>query len=79
MTLRKKKRTLVDWILLLFTLSYSYHYARRRWDLARDPLLRYQHLRNFDKAMIHLEIDYKFLKAPDVRNFINQQTLFSKE
>jgi hypothetical protein len=29
--------------------------------------------------MIHLEIDYKFLKAPDVRNFINQQTLFSKE
>jgi len=39
----------------------SYHHARRRWDLARDPLLRYQHLRNFDKAMMHLEEKYCWL------------------
>jgi 1,4-alpha-glucan branching enzyme len=45
--------------------GWSYHHARRRWDLARDPLLRYQHLRNFDKAMIHLEKEWKFLKASD--------------
>lgn len=25
--------------------NYSHHYARRRFDLAVDPLLRYQHLK----------------------------------
>jgi len=39
----------------------SYHYARRRWDLAKDPLLRYHNLYNFDKAMHALEKEYHWL------------------
>jgi len=39
----------------------SYHHARRQWGLAKDPLLRYHYLRNFDKAMHSLEIQYKWL------------------
>jgi len=41
----------------------SYHYARRLWNLATDPLLRYQYLRKFDKAMQHLEIKYRWLTS----------------
>jgi 1,4-alpha-glucan branching enzyme len=44
----------------------SYHYARRRWDLAKDPLLRYKFLYSFDKAMHALESQYKWLPAPQV-------------
>ncbi|KAL0252028.1 hypothetical protein GEMRC1_001240 [Eukaryota sp. GEM-RC1] len=29
----------------------SYHYCRRQWSLVKDPLLRYQHLGNFDIEM----------------------------
>lgn len=32
--------------------NWSYHYARRQWHLADDPLLKYQYLEKFDKAMI---------------------------
>jgi len=39
----------------------SYHYCCRRWYLMRDPLLRYQHLHAFEKAMIHTEIKYGWL------------------
>jgi 1,4-alpha-glucan branching enzyme len=39
----------------------SYHYARRQWHLATDPLLRYQYLRNFDKAMHQLEKQHHWL------------------
>ncbi len=35
--------------------GWSYKYCRRQWGLARDPLLRYQHLFRFEKAMIALE------------------------
>jgi 1,4-alpha-glucan branching enzyme len=35
--------------------NYSYHYARRQWSLADNPLLRYQGLLNFDAAMQHLD------------------------
>mmetsp|Transcript_3224 Transcript_3224/g.4447 ORF Transcript_3224/g.4447 Transcript_3224/m.4447 type:complete len:695 (-) Transcript_3224:34-2118(-) len=41
----------------------SYHHARRRWDLAKDHLLRYQHLWAFDKAMLALENQYKWLPS----------------
>src|SRR5690242_18134937 len=44
----------------------SYHYARRRWDLPRDPLLRYKFLRDFDKAMNALEKKYGWLTSPQV-------------
>lgn len=33
----------------------SFHYCRRQWGLAKDPLLRYQYLLNFEKAMNQLE------------------------
>lgn len=39
----------------------SYHYCRRQWNLKDDPLLRYQHLCKFEKAMLHLESKYKLL------------------
>jgi 1,4-alpha-glucan branching enzyme len=39
--------------------EWSYDKARRRWDLAADHLLRYQHLLRFDKDMQWLE--HKFL------------------
>lgn len=42
----------------------SYHYARRRFDLAKDDLLRYSHLLNFERAMLHLEQKYKWLPTP---------------
>ena len=34
--------------------GWSYRHARRQWNLADDPLLRYQGLQNFDKEMIRL-------------------------
>ncbi len=48
----------------------SYHYARRRWDLPRDQLLRYQHLRNFDAALNKTEGVYHWLAADNVFFFI---------
>jgi len=44
--------------------NWSYHYARRRWDLAKDPLLRYKHIYAFDKAMNRLEEKHKWLSSP---------------
>ncbi|MCI0522346.1 MAG: alpha amylase C-terminal domain-containing protein, partial [Bacteroidales bacterium] len=32
--------------------GWSYKYARRQWSLAENSLLRYQHLNEFDRAMI---------------------------
>lgn len=34
--------------------NWSYQYARRQWSLATNPLLRYQHLDEWDSAIIHL-------------------------
>eukprot|EP01017_Pseudomicrothorax_dubius_P043586 TRINITY_DN7285_c0_g2_i2.p1 TRINITY_DN7285_c0_g2~~TRINITY_DN7285_c0_g2_i2.p1 ORF type:complete len:726 (-),score=176.72 TRINITY_DN7285_c0_g2_i2:113-2290(-) len=45
--------------------GWSYHHARRRWDLADDPLLRYKFLLEFDATMINLEEKYKWLIAKD--------------
>jgi len=41
----------------------SFHYARRRWDLARDPTLRYRQLWDWDAAMHQLEKKYVWLCA----------------
>lgn len=49
----------------------SYHYARRQFNLADDPLLRYKFLNEFDKKMNHLEEDYGWLHAPQVRCVFN--------
>ncbi|OYX42310.1 1,4-alpha-glucan-branching enzyme, partial [Candidatus Saccharibacteria bacterium 32-49-12] len=34
--------------------NWSYQYARRQWNLADDPKLKYQWLKNFDQAMIEV-------------------------
>ncbi|KAL0213133.1 hypothetical protein RCL1_006759 [Eukaryota sp. TZLM3-RCL] len=39
----------------------SYHYCRRQWSLMKDPLLRYQHLGNFDIAMNNLAVDHDWI------------------
>ncbi|XP_065653925.1 1,4-alpha-glucan-branching enzyme-like [Hydra vulgaris] len=41
----------------------SYHYARRQWSLVKDKTLRFNHLNEFDKAMMHLEEKYGWLHA----------------
>jgi len=41
----------------------SFFHCRRQWGLIRDPLLRYQHLWAFEKAMIQAEIDYRWLST----------------
>ncbi len=48
--------------------GYSYHYCRRQWSLADNPLLKYQGLQNFDAAMMRLDKEFHLL--PD--KFIEQ-------
>jgi 1,4-alpha-glucan branching enzyme len=43
---------------------FSYQYARRQWSLADNGLLRYQYLRNFDRAMMELDERYRILNDP---------------
>jgi len=43
----------------------SFHYCRRQWGLAKDPLLRYQHLLSFEHAMLFLEEQYHWLPSPN--------------
>jgi 1,4-alpha-glucan branching enzyme len=38
----------------------SYHYARRQWSLAKDPLLRYHFLEAWNKEILSLEEQYHF-------------------
>ena len=44
----------------------SYHYARRQYHLADDPLLKYRFLNKFDEDMNHLEMKYGWLAADQV-------------
>lgn len=44
--------------------GWSYKYARRQWSLADNPFLKYEWLRDFDKAMITLVKEYEVLKDP---------------
>lgn len=43
---------------------WSYHYARRQWNLRDDPNLRYRFLAEFDKAMMGLCRDFKLIETP---------------
>lgn len=43
--------------------GFSYHYARRQFNLVDDHLLRYQFLWKFDQAMQHLEKEHPFLSS----------------
>jgi len=44
--------------------DWSYQHARRQWSLVDDPLLRYQQLDLWDKAMIQLAKDHQLLSTP---------------
>lgn len=41
--------------------NFSYQYARRQWSLVQNELLRYEHLAEFDKAMLKLESEHGLL------------------
>jgi 1,4-alpha-glucan branching enzyme len=51
----------------------SYHYARRRWSLPADGLLRYHFLRDFDKAMIGLVKAHGLLGLPSQLLFHHEE------
>lgn len=63
--------------------NWSYHYCRRRWDLVKDKLLRYQYLNEFDKTMLKLDDNYQVLSSNNVyiRSKCNQDKIlvFEKE
>jgi 1,4-alpha-glucan branching enzyme len=44
--------------------NWSYHYARRQWNLVDDTNLKYHFLGDFDRDMIHLLRDGKLLTYP---------------
>ena len=43
--------------------GFSYHYARRQFNLLEDRLLRYRYLWNFDRDMQHLDAVHPFLSS----------------
>ena len=51
--------------------NWSYEFCRRKWNLLDDKDLRFHQLNNFDKAMLHLEYETKFLSATNA--FISVQ------
>ena len=44
--------------------DWSYKYARRQWNLADNPDLKYGGLQNFEQAMLELVRDHQVLEAP---------------
>ncbi len=44
--------------------QWSYRYARRQWHLADHPDLKYSLLAAFDRSMLALEKQYRFMQAP---------------
>ncbi len=47
--------------------NWSYHYARRQWSLADNPVLKYQFLKQFDQGMIFLARACRLLNASSAR------------
>jgi len=56
--------------------GYSYHYARRLWQLAEDENLRYIYLQNFDEAMIKLASKDELLEYPSESLYIDEEKKF---
>jgi 1,4-alpha-glucan branching enzyme len=58
--------------------DWSYHYARRQWNLRDDNTLRYRFLAEFDKGMMTLCRDYRLIETPGphfLKEHISDQTL----
>jgi 1,4-alpha-glucan branching enzyme len=53
--------------------NWSYKYARRQWSLTDHPDLRYHFLADFDKEMILLHHNFKFLDQPWCNKLIENQ------
>lgn len=56
--------------------NWSYHYARRQWNLADNPNLKYQWLQAFDRALIDLigkirSPDYHYVTIDEARRLIS--------
>ncbi|ESO85219.1 hypothetical protein LOTGIDRAFT_195979 [Lottia gigantea] len=49
--------------------NQSFHYCRRQFNLADDPLLKYRFLNNFDRDMMRLEEKYGWLAHP--QNYVS--------
>lgn len=52
--------------------NWSYKYARRQWSLADNPLLRYEYLLAFDRAMIDLVKRYRLLQPGLQPHLLNE-------
>jgi 1,4-alpha-glucan branching enzyme len=48
--------------------DWSYHYARRQWNLADDPLLRYGDIALFDRELLAFAKEHDILSAIDTYN-----------
>jgi 1,4-alpha-glucan branching enzyme len=62
--------------------NWSFKYARRQWNLADDPKLKYHYLKDFDKEMITLFAKHHLLPAIPFRLHANEQDqvlAFSKD
>jgi 1,4-alpha-glucan branching enzyme len=57
--------------------GWSYHYARRRWDLVDNQLLRFSQWNKFDEEMIQLETKYKWLTRKDNYISLKHEVIFS--
>jgi 1,4-alpha-glucan branching enzyme len=53
--------------------GWSYAHARRQWHLRDDPALRYALLAAFDKAMMALEEEHRFLGTPGPRLLLDHE------
>ncbi len=48
--------------------GWDYKYARRQWSLVDNPLLKYEWLQNFDRAMLKLAKRYRLMKSAGAEN-----------
>jgi 1,4-alpha-glucan branching enzyme len=55
--------------------DWSFHWCRRRWDLADCGYLRYSDLERFDSAMLHLQETFRFLDSTDEYVFLKDESL----
>ena len=50
--------------------NFSYHHARRLWSLSDAEYLRYRGLKNFDRAMQMLDIQFNLLQDPFIEQLL---------
>ncbi|NNM87418.1 MAG: 1,4-alpha-glucan-branching enzyme, partial [Phycisphaerae bacterium] len=53
--------------------NFSYHHARRLWSLGDAEYLRYRGLKNFDRAMQMLDIQFNLLQDPFIEQLLIHQ------